>query len=267
MKRLMFLALIGAAFTLGSGTVVAERKHAANSTFCLQNPAACEDSSVNYGNVATATSPIQMNGNLYKQNGNVTPFVPGDLAFADPRIMGFNCDENGMRSQPRPNSGCADYVSKKDNSRWRLRKVQQGTVESIFRLPKDGSVQLHVRFAGNGDVHRVVKISPEAEKMVQANGYQYNGTTAVAIGSVTPAPLSIDCNSSSLNINDRLTCVKRGGNGAGGTSTASTTPAPAQGPDCSVLSGLMKMKCEAAASLAKAQGALPDVPTAVIVKP
>ena len=270
MKRLMFLAILIATSMFGQVSIAGQckptqangYKTSAGPGENCNSPAGAQEHAPQ---PTPAMSQVSQNGGLYKHNGNVTPFVPSDLVFARPEIMGFDCDENGMRSQPRPNSGCADYVSK-DGSKWRLRKVEKGTVESIFRLSKGGTLQLHVRFAGNGDVHRVVKISPEAEKMAEANGYQFNGTTAVAIGSVTPTPPNIDCNSS-LNINDRLTCVKRGGNGAGAPSTASTTPVePAQGPDCSQLRGVMKVKCDAAASLAKAKGALPDIPTGAIVK-
>jgi uncharacterized membrane protein len=251
MRRLMFVTLAASTLALGPSGAIAQQKHKAGSTYCHQNPEACQaeraGTPAKTENTTAPTSQVSLNGNLYKFNANVTPFVPGDLAYANrSQSGGFNCDANGRPSAPMPNSRCIDFVSQQEGSTWRLRKIMRGTVEAIFLVGKGGTLVERARFDGNG---HLVSATPEAKQYALAKGYRLDerNNTMVAVNAPTAAPAAaLNCKNP-RSADEHLACAKQNG-GPVATTGATSKPAPAptaQALDCSKLSALLRMKCEA----------------------
>jgi hypothetical protein len=259
MKRLMFLMLAAIAFALGSGAAIAQQRHKAGSTFCYQNPESCNQGTAKQP-AQTSMSPLAQNGDLYKRQSNIAPYVPADLAYVDRSNSGrFNCDDNGGKASSAPTGTCGDFVSLAQGSKWRMHFVSGGTVDRVFRVTKGGSVQQHVQFAGRANVHQVVSISPEAQQMAEANGYRFDqrSSTMVAMSSTPTAPAALNCKSP-RNANEALACSKQ----HGAPTAVAQTPAPAQtaqADPCASLSGFLLTACRKTAAAVK--GAEPAAAT------
>lgn len=196
--------------------------------------------------------------------GPTAPFLPKDTVyFTRKDNVGRYCDTEGNYTDSAK-FRCKEMLSHSSGLRYRVR---QSTSEGyrVFIVTQNGTLQ---RYADCDASTKVVYQSDAAEKVAQANGYRLdtgNNTMVATNAGPAAAPPPCDEHVTLQNMNRNL-CKDRHGDS---TSTAATTPAPTQdpqGPDCSKLSGLMKLKCNAATALAKTKSVLPDIPAAVIVK-
>src|SRR5437868_13235934 len=84
-------------------------------------------------------------------NAQLLPYIPNDLSWTNKYVRypnGTFCAENGAMTPITATTsagGCAEYVSMKAKTAWKIRYVGQGTAERVFKQ-ENGQWVLWVQF-------------------------------------------------------------------------------------------------------------------------
>lgn len=268
MKRLILMFVTAMAVTFGSQAAFAQHNQAQTAQSGSAQP--CDpnhhQSKRERGCAAEKTAVTSPQGNYpagpnrnkeYPASllANAQPFMPKDTKVGVGWMTGKPCDQNG-NFVSSGSSTCQIYISHTAGKTYISRRSQQEG-DRIF-IRNGSTAELYVQFAGGTDIYRIVHQSPAAQQFASASGYRLNpqDNTMVPANGAVPAPKrTVNCKDSGISVGDRIAC-------ASGTvvssDTAATTapPAPAQSAtvqkqDCSKLTMVARIKCEAMAVAGK----------------
>ena len=149
-----------------------------------------------------------------KHNQHIMAYLPKDVRSYQP--LAFRCNDQGQHAGNDISGGCLDYVSGSTHTKWRVRFVQPGTAERVFKLDNKDTPVLRVQFA-NGDINNVLYEGPNAKQYAQTseNGPNHDGNRDQVVPkgssiapSTTPRQAITDCGQySGLNqIPQRVAC-------------------------------------------------------------
>lgn len=181
------------------------------------------------------------------------PFMPKDTMRGVGWMIGKRCDQNGNFAE-NGSAMCMIYVAHSVSKTYVFRPSEQEG-DRYFILV-NGRPESYVHFNGGRYTKTIASMSPAAEQFASANGYKLNpkDKTMVSTGGEGPTPQrTINCKDSNIGLGERIACA--GGTANTGTASATDKPAAppvaAQAPDCSKLSVLQRIKCEAAVAAGK----------------
>ena len=149
-----------------------------------------------------------------KHNQHIVTYLPKDVRSYQP--LAYRCNDQGQRAENDVSGGCLDFVSPSMQTKWRVRFVEpEGAGERIYQIGKNGQLVPFVQFATN-DIYTLVFVSDAAIKQAQANG---GSPTQAARGAPTPTQTPpqeqarTDC--SRLTFLERVACEAANNAGLG----------------------------------------------------
>ena len=255
MKQLMFMFVITTAVIFGSQAARAQHNQAQTAQGSKRVAAANRDNTTQTARgypAGPGQNPKEYPAGLLVY---LQPFMPKDTKVGIGWMIGTKCDQNGHFVESG-SSTCQIYVSHSAGKTYVSRKSEQEG-DRIF-VRNGNATELYVHFNGGRYASTVAYQSPVAQQFASAHGYQLdpNTKTMVAANGAAPAPKrTVNCKDSNIAVGDRIDCASGRVNNGETTATPSASAPPqvtaAKAQDCSKLSMLLRIKCEAMAAAGK----------------
>ena len=105
----------------------------------------------------------------FSQNKQLRPYIPPDLRPSGK--AGYSCNSSGgFRADNDPViGGCAFYMSNSPAAEWRIRFVNNGTANKVWRMTQ-GTWAPWVELGEAPNVYEVISISPQAQQFAASRG-------------------------------------------------------------------------------------------------